>query len=133
MYSKGCAVLAMENLCPKIALKSVLLAAPAAAYLHHHGKGHSSTSLSLSSCIQPWRFQSTVSEKFSIPPQQQDSGSIAVIPESCSANSEVKWPQPLGKLRIDAPPKNPATIFIQNFEAHQKSGELLDSSVGQTR
>ena len=39
---------------------------------------------------------------------------------------------PVGKLRINAPPKNPATIVIREPRAHRESRELVNSSVRQT-
>ena len=52
---------------------------------------------------------------------------------SCAAKFRGQVASPVGKLRINAPPKNPATIVIREPRAHRESGELVNSSLRQTR
>ena len=124
--------------CLRIALKSPFFTAPAPLY--QSSKGNHSSSIQFSFTLPSFVYSAakdllffSTQNHFIIPTGTAanawryycDSG-------SCGAKFGGQVASPVGKLRINAPPKNPATIVIREPRARRESGELVNSSVRQT-
>ena len=117
----------------RITLKSPFFTAPAPLYQSSKvTTAHPSNFFHPPLCIQPQRIFSSVPKVFIIPLQEQNPWRYHCDSGSCGAKFGGQVASPVGKLRINAPPKNPATIVIREPRAHRESGELVNSSVRQT-
>ena len=131
-------VLKVSALIKKIAIKhkiSVLVFARVGARHINHQRvtvARAHLSLSLIHSVVELSIYSTFSKPFSIALEEKAPGSIAEFEKFLFRVLLRQLGKPLGKLRINAQSKNPATITIRELQAHRESEELVDSSVGQT-